>query len=122
MCFHFSSLRVSKETSQIMKGLFYQAGAPPPLSAGSRLITAHTSLSVSAGCKCVFSGAPQTAARSATRSATLSSQQWLRRQQPHCSPDQRKGAKKKKKKRSDEGAITGSLSSIRSLFCFDVIV
>ena len=61
MCFNFSSsLGVSKETSQIMKGLFCQACAPPPPWVGSWLITAHTSPPVSVGGKCVFSGAPQT--------------------------------------------------------------
>lgn len=80
-----------------MQGLFYQAGAHPPLSAGWRLVTAHKPLSVPAGCKCIFNGAPQTAARSATRSATLSSQQ------KSLFSRSKKRSQKKKKKRSDEG-------------------
>ena len=75
-----------------MQGLFYQAGAHPPLSAGLRLVTAHKPLSVPAGCKCIFNGAPQTAARSATRSATLSSQQ-----KSLFSRSKKRSQKKKKK-------------------------
>ena len=78
-----------------MQGLFYQAGAHPPLSAGLRLVTAHKPLSVPAGCKCIFNGASQTAARSATRSATLSSQQ--------KSLFSRSKKRSQKKKRSAEG-------------------
>ena len=117
MCFNFcSSLGVSKETSQIMKGLFCQACAPPPLWVGSRLITAHTSPPVSVGGKCVFNGAPQTT----LPSATLSFHQWLRRQQPHCSPDQRKRANKQTNKRSDEGGWESEFHAV--IICFDVIV